>query len=565
MHRKLKDSKNNDDDKEKGDDDEETEHDPNGSSTKMSSYLNNMSVSQILSDEIDNLKQEITLQKPLPPIAKKVIQKFVFKPNEEEIENENIIYYTTTEGGRKTISFISLNLLSNSFKQASAYNYPMPLLIKCLMEQKTSLFSTEAIFDIFDSFFDNNPSENLVHLVNYYIISNYSNDIANNNISKESIIKVYETIQKKMQRIPFCSIMINTKDIIELFQHKDSLKIYYNLRKYAGLVPYNNTAPIYLPYIPLSLPSSFSIFDWNMIEIARQMSLISQHLYRKIENSEFCNSNWMKGDKENNAPNITRLIHRFNQMSYWICEEILAYDRAQDRARVIEKLITLANELRKMNNFNDCYNIINAFNYLPLKRLTKTWAKIKIENINILKEINELCSLGGNFANLRNEYEKFKKEEKTTGCVPYVGLFLKKLAFFDEGPKYFKDELINIDKVMKIGEVFAEIKYFQQFTYNYQPVFALAFFADPKPLQEKQLIELSNKLEPKFRLAKRKKKFIKRKTNSDSLYENPYRPFGKIFLQYLQDKSEESAKTISLKDKLQSMKNEMKLRQMNIN
>lgn len=547
----------------KEEEDEESENDPNGSSGKKNSFLNNMSVSQILSDEIDNMKPEISLQKQVP-LAKKIIQKFIYNPSEKEVENENIIYYTTGEG-KKNLSFISLSLLMNSFIKATAYDYPIPSLLKCLMEQKTSLFSTDVIFDMFNSYFDKNPSENIINLLNYYIINNYANDIANNIALKGKIVKTYEEIQKEMQTIPFGFKNINVKDIIKLFQTKDSLKIYYNLRQYVGLVPYHYSTPSYVPYFPLALPVSFSIFDWNIIEIARQMSIITQHLYFKIENSEFCNSNWMKGDKEKNAPNITQLINRFNQMSYWISEEILAYDRAQDRARVIEKFITLANELRKMNNFNDCYNIINAFNFFPLKRLTKTWGRIKIEYINVLKEINDLCSLGSNFANLRSEYEQFKIKEKTTGCVPYLGLFLKKLAFFDEGPKYFKDELINLDKVMKIGEVFAEIKYFQQFTYNYQPVFALAFIADPKTLDEKQILELSNKLEPKFLLSKRKQKMKKRKTTSDSCYENKYNTFGKNFLQYLKDTSEQSAKTVHLKDKLQFLKNEMKTKQMNVN
>jgi son of sevenless-like protein len=235
----------------------------------------------------------------------------------------------------------------------------------------------------------------------------------------------------------------------------------------------------------------FNILEWSEIEIARQLTLVTHYLYKSINLRELINSQWTKVDKHKLAPNITKMIDRFNKLSLWITEEILAYDKAKLRSIVIEKFLKLALELKNLNNFNDCLIVITALSSYPIKTLTKSWKSISFDSVEIWKELTTLCSIGHNYAALRDETEKAKDKP----CIPYLGLFLKELAFIDEGPKYLKDKrLLNIEKVKKVSKVIQNFLWFKNKDYYLKPVFKLAFLADPDPLNEDQLGDLSGQL-----------------------------------------------------------------------
>ena len=108
--------------------------------------------------------------------------------------------------------------------------------------------------------------------------------------------------------------------------------------------------------------SKFDILDWDYKIIAKQLTLISFNLFAKIEIKEFLNSAWTKKNKLTEASNIFKCIDRFNLLTFWVIEEILAYDDKILRARCIEKFINVALYLKEINNFNDCMNILNGLN-----------------------------------------------------------------------------------------------------------------------------------------------------------------------------------------------------------
>jgi len=115
----------------------------------------------------------------------------------------------------------------------------------------------------------------------------------------------------------------------------------------------------------------FDIFSWDPVEIARQITIITQYLYRNIGCHEFLLAGWTKKDKMEKSPNISKIIDRFNKISKWIMEEILSYDSSKDRAKVIEVFLCVAEELKNLHNLNDCFAVITTFNHLCIKRLKK--------------------------------------------------------------------------------------------------------------------------------------------------------------------------------------------------
>jgi hypothetical protein len=185
------------------------------------------------------------------------------------------------------------------------------------------------------------------------------------------------------------------------------------------------------------------------------------------------------------------MIDRFNKLSNWICEEILAYDSSKIRALIIEKFIRIAIELKEVNNYNDCLTVVTALNSLQIKTLNKTWTKISFENNKYWKDLNTLCSFDRNYLALREEVEK--NQDKP--CIPYLGIFLKELAYIDEGHKYIINKsLVNIEKMKKVSKILETLLDYKKLTYNFKPVFKLAFLSEPSPLTEDELTDISSKL-----------------------------------------------------------------------
>ena len=247
------------------------------------------------------------------------------------------------------------------------------------------------------------------------------------------------------------------------------------------------------PIIPEISSKYFDVIDWSELEIAKQLTLFTHFLFMKIEMKELLSSNWTKENKYTLSPNVLKMIQRFNNLCNWVCEEILSYDCKVNRARAISKFIKIASFCQSINNFNDCVNIIAALNTLQIKSLKKTWSIVlkNSEIVNIFKELNSLCSYTKNYENIRNEISLVKGQS----CIPYLGLYLKELAFIEEGPKYINDkQLINLEKIERVGIKLEELKEFQSYPFIHLPVTRLAFLADPKPKKEETLLIISSKL-----------------------------------------------------------------------
>lgn len=73
------------------------------------------------------------------------------------------------------------------------------------------------------------------------------------------------------------------------------------------------------------------------------MTLIEFKLYGKIKPQECLNQNWMhKTQKNELAPNILRMIGRFNEVSTWVASEIVKTVDLAQRAKVLKHVIEIA-------------------------------------------------------------------------------------------------------------------------------------------------------------------------------------------------------------------------------
>lgn len=63
------------------------------------------------------------------------------------------------------------------------------------------------------------------------------------------------------------------------------------------------------------LSSEMQFLAFHPEEVARQLTLIEFDIFRSIKAGECLAQNWAKKDKQTKAPNILRMIQRFNKVS----------------------------------------------------------------------------------------------------------------------------------------------------------------------------------------------------------------------------------------------------------
>eukprot|EP01114_Cavostelium_apophysatum_P003195 TRINITY_DN1296_c0_g1_i3.p1 TRINITY_DN1296_c0_g1~~TRINITY_DN1296_c0_g1_i3.p1 ORF type:complete len:979 (+),score=384.94 TRINITY_DN1296_c0_g1_i3:893-3829(+) len=206
--------------------------------------------------------------------------------------------------------------------------------------------------------------------------------------------------------------------------------------------------------------------DFNSEEIARQMTLIEDNLYKSIKPWEFFGQAWTKKDKETNSPNILAMIQRFNKVSGWVTTEIVKAENLKMRIQVLTKFIEIAEKCRAYNNYNAVMEIYSGLQATSVYRLRQTWNGLSSRLQGVFEELKDLMARQGNFSKLR-------KHLKTCNppIIPYLGYYLTDLLFIEDGnPDFFEGGLINWVKRRRLATVLKEIQQYQLKPYCLEPV-----------------------------------------------------------------------------------------------
>ena len=488
---------------------------------------------------------------------KKIITSFEYKTDIVQESDVNIIL----SEDKNSIIFMSLELLISELKDNNLgklnknINYDDILIY--LVYQKNALMTTEIFFKIIESLLKGNNIETGLILLNTYLTNYYSTEIVEKKETMDKVINLYKLSNRKIITFKISFDEDKKIEIEKLIEYiKSGNKEIIN--SLGGMEYIRNSLEPRETIIPENKCEIFDIFSWDPIEIARQITLFTQYLYRNIGCQELLLGGWTKSDKMEKSPNVSQLIIRFNKISKWIMEEILSYDSSKDRAKVIQIFITVAEELRKMHNLNDCFAVITTFNHLSIKRLKRTWKNVSAEAKNTQNELSKLCSILKNFENIKNEFLEYRNNVKdinsiSEGCIPYLAPYLKDLAFLEEGQKYFNEKkLININKIIIVGRIIKNIKESQMFVYGYKPVYSLAILSDPDPLDDDKLTSLSESIEPKFKLDNKSKN--KRKTNSDLIMEQNKSGLTELFVEFIKNYGVAQSNKMTIRDRIKLIK-----------
>eukprot|EP01114_Cavostelium_apophysatum_P024061 TRINITY_DN928_c0_g1_i1.p1 TRINITY_DN928_c0_g1~~TRINITY_DN928_c0_g1_i1.p1 ORF type:complete len:338 (+),score=61.47 TRINITY_DN928_c0_g1_i1:146-1159(+) len=122
-------------------------------------------------------------------------------------------------------------------------------------------------------------------------------------------------------------------------------------------------------------PGKFEFHDLEPEAVAAQLTLIEHEMFRSIKHSEFLHMSRKKdgSDERNAAPNLVKMVDRFNLVSYWVATEIVMQNEAKQREKTIRKFVLVAEHLRELNNYNGVMEVIAGLNLWPITRMRATW------------------------------------------------------------------------------------------------------------------------------------------------------------------------------------------------
>ncbi|KKA29010.1 hypothetical protein TD95_005366, partial [Thielaviopsis punctulata] len=173
------------------------------------------------------------------------------------------------------------------------------------------------------------------------------------------------------------------------------------------------------PIMPKNM-KKLKFLDIDVVEFARQLTIIESRLYSKIKATECLNKTWQKKVGEGEAepaPNVKALILHSNQMTNWVAEMILAQMDVRKRVVVIKHFVMVAEKCRAMNNFSTLTSIISALGTAPISRLKRTWDQVTQRTQNSLETMRTLMASTKNFGEYREALHAANPP-----CIPFFGI-----------------------------------------------------------------------------------------------------------------------------------------------
>ncbi|BGO96614.1 hypothetical protein NBRC10513v2_000552 [Rhodotorula toruloides] len=165
---------------------------------------------------------------------------------------------------------------------------------------------------------------------------------------------------------------------------------------------------------------------------------------------------------------VARSIGFVNHLANWTSTLILVQSRIKARARMIEKLLSVAVELRQQENFDALMGVLAGLNAQPIFRLSETFdlvtskldgdARLQPQRAiqpdgdsqrlpKKLRSLNRLMSASKAFAAYR-----LALANSGITMIPYLGVHLQDLTIVNESKSDRRDGLVNWSKFSQLGK-----------------------------------------------------------------------------------------------------------------
>ena len=448
-------------------------------------------------------------------------QNIFFIENETELNDLN--YYSRKN--KCNISYISLNLFIKEICTGDLKN-KFPILYKSFINQYQEFLTIpsliEKIIDAMNFYIKKMGIEipDLISLLNK-IISTQFKRIEYDDDLIEKIKNVYKDIKqlkwigdslgKEIDNVNFV-LSENTSDEFDV----EFTKYLISDRRKSKAISIRSSNKGKNLNIKNKLKNKntyFYIFDFSDEEIARNLTLISYKLLTSIDINELWTGKFTKEDKYIKAPNVMKVIDRFDKLMLFIIEDICSYETNKARAKLITKWANIAKRCRDLHNYNDLLIINQCFNHNLLKKMVSTWKKLPKSTLELISDLNKFCTNQQCYINIRREIVGCKH----IAYIPYLGILLKEIVDLENKCKYAEKfgeyNCINCIKLQKMYVLVNKFFEFRNYTFTFKQINELNILnqINPKSREEieemiadneknkftiKELIQSSNKKKP---------------------------------------------------------------------
>jgi len=227
--------------------------------------------------------------------------------------------------------------------------------------------------------------------------------------------------------------------------------------------------------------------------IAEQMTLIDFEIWCAIEPVELLNQCWTKDKIKYRAPNVLRLIARFNELSGWVASNIVWQEKLKKRTKLFKRFIKIAKHCFEIGNYHSSMAVVAGLNTASVARLKFTRSATKLQ-MKVLESLEVQLNATGSYHNLRELIRN-----KQPPIIPYIGVYLGDLIFIDEGNPDELDGLINFHKQRLTYSVILQIQQYQAEDYKHleQKPEIKMYLSQLPGASEKELFDLSLLREPR--------------------------------------------------------------------
>ena len=197
------------------------------------------------------------------------------------------------------------------------------------------------------------------------------------------------------------------------------------------------------------------------------------------------------------AATVEACILYSNKLSRWVASEIVKTVNEKKRVAVVRRLIEIAEETWKLNNFSSSSAILYGLDHRSVQRLKLTWKAIPRRTVKIYEDLLEQISVKDNFEKLRAA-----KDNAKPPLVPYLAIYLKDIALLELGNPTIVEgtnDVLNFSKFFMISNRFFEINALKLYKYNFRWCSVLSHWLKNIPLiSEEQLFADSDFCEVSF-------------------------------------------------------------------
>lgn len=210
-----------------------------------------------------------------------------------------------------------------------------------------------------------------------------------------------------------------------------------------------------------------SIIDFEPIELARQLTLMTAKIFCDIQAEELLSLAWSKRGTTK-ARNVRAMCSINTDLAHLVGDTILAPEDAKKRALVIKHWTKIATGCLEMSNYDSVMGIMCTINSSVVSRLKRTWELVSKKTKGRLEQLNAVIDFSHNHKSLRR-----KLETPVAPCIPFLGIYLTDLTFLDAGNPNMRElpgaasengeavSVINFDKHKRMAEVVSHLQKFQ--------------------------------------------------------------------------------------------------------